>query len=133
MKWVVDPWFGGIKIECEECHICATEWTEPEARGRIRAHYFDYRVPHCVTCSKELSNLGDNIPDLSLKMRISFLEKENEKLKKSIDPWKDAWFHLREIIGWLWWHHPAIDNDEQRAYYQTNLNRIRECQKEQGK
>jgi hypothetical protein len=57
---------------------------------------------------------------------------EIKKLKKSVDEWKDAWFHLREIIGKLWWHHPAIDNDSERAYYQHQLNRIRECQKEQS-
>ena len=54
-----------------------------------------------------------------------------QKLKESVNDWKDAWFQLREIIGKLWWHHPAIDNDEQRSYYQHQLNRIRECQKEQ--
>jgi hypothetical protein len=51
---------------------------------------------------------------------------EIKKLKSSIDSWKDAWFHLREIIGNLWWHHPAIDNDEARAYYQAHLTRIKE-------
>ena len=59
------------------------------------------------------------------------LQKEIERLKQEISEWKDAWFHLREIIGWLWWHHPAINDDKQRAYYQSNLNRVSECNKEQ--
>jgi hypothetical protein len=41
------------------------------------------------------------------------------KLKASIADWKDAWFHLREAIGKLWWDHPAILDDKQRTYYQT--------------
>lgn len=47
------------------------------------------------------------------------------KLKKNLDEWKDAWFQLREIIGNLWWHHPALDNDEKLVYYQANLKRLR--------
>jgi hypothetical protein len=50
-------------------------------------------------------------------------------LKQSVNDWKEAWFQLREIIGKLWWYHPAIDNDEERAYYQTTLQRIRDLQK----
>lgn len=46
-----------------------------------------------------------------------------QKLNESLASWKDAWFQLRDIIGKLWWHHPAIDNDKQRAYYQQQLNR----------
>jgi hypothetical protein len=133
MKWYAIEWFGGIKVECEECGLHAAEWKERESRAVMRAHRSDYHVPHCVTCAHECSNMDKDIPDLSLRKQIAILERENDKLKKQIDPWKDAWFHLREIIGWLWWHHPAIDSDEQRAYYQTNLNRIRECQKEQTK
>jgi hypothetical protein len=47
-------------------------------------------------------------------------------LKDSVNSWKDAWFHLREIIGNLWWHHPAIDDDAQRAYYQAHLSFLKE-------
>jgi hypothetical protein len=28
---------------------------------------------------------------------------EIKKLRRSVADWKDAWFHQREIIGWLWW------------------------------
>lgn len=52
--------------------------------------------------------------------------KEIKKLKLDIDLWKDAWYHNRDIIGWLWVHHPAIDNDEQRTYCQNLLTQIKE-------
>ena len=44
---------------------------------------------------------------------------EIKKLKTSVDAWKDAWFKSREIIGNLWWHHPAITDDNQREYCQN--------------
>lgn len=52
------------------------------------------------------------------------LRNEIKKFKKSIEDWKDAWHQLRDIIGNLWWRHPAIDNDERRAYYQHQLDSI---------
>jgi hypothetical protein len=45
--------------------------------------------------------------------------KEIKSLKSLLNEWKDAWYQLREIIGDLWWNHPAIDKDESRAYYQA--------------
>ncbi len=55
-----------------------------------------------------------------------------KQLTESLASWKDAWFYLREIIGNLWWHHPAIDNDEQRAYYQNNLREIENLNRNQA-
>lgn len=55
------------------------------------------------------------------------------KLRASLHEWKygtGGWFELREIIGKLWWHHPAIDNDDQRTYYQSNLQRLRAMQQQ---
>lgn len=54
--------------------------------------------------------------------RLEFLraKKEISKLKSSVELWKDAWHHLRDVIGRLWWNHPAIHNDERRAYYRDN-------------
>ena len=46
------------------------------------------------------------------------------KLKDSLSSWKDTWFHQREIIADLWWRHPAIDDDAERAYYQNNLKQL---------
>ena len=47
-----------------------------------------------------------------------------KKLKGDVKNWQDSWFHLRQIIGNLWWHHPAIDSDAERAYYQNNLKQL---------
>lgn len=41
-----------------------------------------------------------------------------KKLKQDVESWKDSWYGLRQIIGQLWWHHPAIDSDKERTYYQ---------------
>ena len=63
--------------------------------------------------------------DRCLGRQLISARREIKQLKASVEGWKDAWFHLRDIIGWLWWHHPAIDNDDQRAYYQTVLRSFR--------
>lgn len=67
--------------------------------------------------------------DLCLGRQLLQARKEIKTLKASVDGWKDAWFHLREIIGNLWWYHPAIDSDERRAYYQGVLKaqRMKDC------
>ena len=73
----------------------------------------------CQLCGEPLEDIHDLVKcehTELLKGRV-----ESKKLKQSVEFWKDAWYEGRDIIGWLWWHHPAIDNDEQRAYYQANL------------
>jgi hypothetical protein len=49
---------------------------------------------------------------------------EIKNLTAAVKSWKDAWYEGREIIGKLWWHHPAIDDDKSRVYYQTNLKTL---------
>lgn len=124
MKWYTIEWFGGFKIECEECGRYAVGDSTKQARNKLRGHLTDYFVPNCITCTHEMQVESKDNEDLSLRNRVRFLEQENQKLKEAILPWKDAWFHCREIIGWLWWHHPAIDDDKQRAYYQANLRAL---------
>lgn len=48
-----------------------------------------------------------------------------QKLKGTLNDWKDSWFEQRDIIGRLWWSHPAIEDDKQRTYYQDNLKQLR--------
>jgi len=50
---------------------------------------------------------------------IDNLISQISKLKTSVSDWKNAWFELRDVIGNLWWNHPAILDDQQRAYYQA--------------
>lgn len=64
--------------------------------------------------------------DRCLGRQLLNAKREIKQLKASIEEWKDAWFHLRDIIGNLWWRHPAIDNDERRAYYQESLRQLAE-------
>jgi hypothetical protein len=44
---------------------------------------------------------------------------EIKKLKINVSEWKDAWFHQGEVIGNLWWHHPAIEDERQLVYYRN--------------
>lgn len=72
----------------------------------------------CELCGEVLEE-APAIHDLAKCEHTELLKgrKEIKKLKAAIDFWKDGWYECRSIIGWLWWHHPAIDNDEKRAYY----------------
>jgi hypothetical protein len=83
------------------CDLCS-EKLPSDFDGKVCAE----RYPKCI--DKQLENeLADN-----------------KKLKESVLGWRDAWYELREIIGNMWWHHKAIDNDEYRAYCQANLDEI---------
>lgn len=44
--------------------------------------------------------------------QLEQLKKENKKLKASVEFWKDGWHELRRLLGWLWWHHPALDDEK---------------------
>jgi hypothetical protein len=68
---------------------------------------------------------GKHDVDLCTGRQLLTAQKQVKKLKAEVDAWKDSWFHLREIIGKLWWHHPAIDSDQERAYYQAQLEAIK--------
>jgi hypothetical protein len=82
----------------------------------------------CEKCQAPMSD--DHTEWSCMERELAALRKECVSLKKTIIFWKDAWFECREIIGKLWWHHPAIDNDEQREYYQQHLNRNKASAKE---
>ncbi len=124
MSWYTIEWFGGFKTECTECGRYAVGNSTKEARNQLRAHLLDYFVPNCISCTHEMNAQGKDDEDLSLRNRIRFFEEQNKKLTEGFGSWKEAWWQLREIIGWLWWHHPAIDDDKQRAYYQANLRAL---------
>lgn len=72
----------------------------------------------CDLCGEVLEE-APAIHDVAKCEKTELLKgrKEIKRLKASIDSWKDAWYQGREIIGRLWWYHPAIDSDAQRAYY----------------
>jgi hypothetical protein len=83
----------------------------------------------CPLCGEPLEdNPADHDVAKCEKAELLKGRTEIKKLKQSLSEWKDAWFQLREIIGELWWHHPAIDNDEKRTYYQHVLLELREKQ-----
>jgi hypothetical protein len=75
----------------------------------------------CPLCKEPLEDppaIHDPIKcehDELIKARV-----ETKQLKQSVSDWKDAWYHQREIFGRIWWHHPAINNDVERSYYQTS-------------
>ena len=110
MKWYAIDWFGGVKVECQECHRYKSEWTEEESRTQMAA----IADNPCTTCE--------------LETKLFQANKEIKKLTASIHEWKHGkggWFELREIIGNLWWHHPAIDSDDVRDYIRRmNRNMI---------
>jgi hypothetical protein len=70
----------------------------------------------CNLCGEAL----EDVHDLALCEKTELIKGrlEIKKLKASVNSWKDAWYQAREIIGNLWWHHPAITNDNERSYYQ---------------
>lgn len=79
----------------------------------------------CPLCGEILED-APAIHDVG-KCENTELLKGRDKIKKlqtSLHEWKygtGGWFELRDIIGNLWWHHPAIDNDDARAYYRSML------------
>lgn len=80
---------------------------------------------HCELCGEPLEE-APAVHDIVRCEKTELLKGrvEIKKLKASVRSWIDAWYQLREIIGNLWWHHPAISNDEQLRYYQNNLKQI---------
>lgn len=139
MQWYIIEWFGWHKIECEECHQYAVVFPSERlpkgmrfedqlhdwAFDMMRSHITDYSMPYCMTCNKESKVTSKISKDRSYSGQIGFFNSEILKLKQSIRDWMDGWYELREHIGNLWWHHKALDNDEERAYYQNNLNRLK--------
>lgn len=144
MKWYIIEWFGWHKIECEECHHYAVvkptdrlpkgmefeEQLYAYAYDMMRGHMKDYPLAHCITCVEESKIKSKISEDRSYSGKIAGLLSTIQSLKESNDAWKDAWYLQREIIGNMWWHHEAIDNDEKRSYYQNNLNRLAASAKE---
>lgn len=87
----------------------------------------------CEACHTELPAgfdgkvCAEKLP--CLERHVERLNVENNKLKDRVKFWNEAWYEVRDLLGNLWWHHPAIDNDEQRAYYQQNLRGIERINK----
>ena len=74
----------------------------------------------CDLCGEDLED-APAIHDLinCEKIELTKSRVEIKNLKKSVHSWKIAWHEGRDIITKLWWHHPAIHDDNQRAYYQS--------------
>src|SRR5512143_907371 len=98
MKWYTIEWFGGFKTECEECGRYAVGDSIKDARNALRAHLVDYSNPYCGSCTHEMQVESEDNVDLSMSNQLRFLKAENQRLKEAILPWKDAWFHCRDII-----------------------------------
>jgi hypothetical protein len=83
----------------------------------------------CELCNEELPAdfIGKVCADKfqCLGREVELVKAENKKLKLAVKFWNEAWFEGRDILGWLWWHHPAIHNDEQRIYYQNMTKDIK--------
>ena len=71
----------------------------------------------CNSCGSEL--IDDHPASTCVGVQLFNAQEEIKKLKISVIDWKNAWFALRDIIAKLWWDHPAINNDDQRIYYQA--------------
>jgi hypothetical protein len=84
----------------------------------------------CDKCHAPLhwDMLTDSIHDdnLCVGRQLTQAKAEIKKLKASVEDWRDSWFQLRDIIGRLWWHHPALSSEESLKYYQDNLKRLAE-------
>jgi hypothetical protein len=47
-----------------------------------------------------------------------------QTLKNSIIFWKEGWFELREKLSEIIWHHPALVDEREHAYYVENLKQL---------
>jgi hypothetical protein len=56
-------------------------------------------------CPKCDSPVETHQEDSCLRTQLSGAQMEIRKLKVSIDGWKDAWFHIRDLIGVISWEH----------------------------
>lgn len=74
----------------------------------------------CPSC-KEECNPHDHDYKHCMLDQIELLKQENKKLKASVESWKNAWYHCRDIIGKLWWEHPALYCDKSLAFYRKHL------------
>ena len=89
---------------------------------------------HCIQCEvvlepesyRTIENVGDVCLDEHncTKRESVNVKAELKKVKASLLEWKDTYFQQRDIISWLWWYHPSINNDDIRAGYQENLKRL---------
>lgn len=77
----------------------------------------------CKDCHapKVWDHLTGGIHDQLLceKRQLNQLRIENKKLKKAVEFWKDAWYEVRDLLGNLWWHHPAFDTEDRYRYYKN--------------
>lgn len=80
---------------------------------------------YCHLCREEIEEKETHFQSLCEKSELLKSRQEIKELKASINFWKDYVFKLRDIIGNLWWHHPAIDNDKERAYCQAAQQRLK--------
>jgi len=69
--------------------------------------------------------------DVCMGRQLQQAKAEIKKLRTSLQEWKEAWFELRDIIGRLWWNHPALSDENTLRYYQNNLKVLKE--KDQSK
>ena len=82
---------------------------------------------YCDLCGepKEDAPVIHDIGKCELTERLKGRE-EIKKLKASVKNWQDEWYKYRDLLGGLYFHHPAIDSDTERAYYINNLKTIKE-------
>jgi hypothetical protein len=65
----------------------------------------------CQQCGDVLQDDNANRCDDIHPCDLRALDKaraEVKKLKTSVDAWKEAWYHQRDIIGWLQVNHPQL-------------------------
>jgi hypothetical protein len=62
------------------------------------------KKPECPKCGERLTDDPHDLMLCRTKERDN-LKAENAKLKQSVNDWKDAWFHLRQLVGEMGWSH----------------------------
>lgn len=105
MKWFIMDWFGGSKVECQECHHFAVGDSNKLAISLMISHLIDYCCPYCITCNKEKESrlLTKDNNNTSFSKQLADKNAEVLKLNKTISFWKDAWFEQREATGKMYW------------------------------
>src|SRR5271169_219577 len=74
------------------------------------------RQCHAPLVWDHLTN-GVHDRDLCIKRQLDAAKAEIKTLKAAVAFWKDAWYEVREIIGKLWWHHPAFEDEKIYQYH----------------
>jgi len=117
-KWSFSKWFGGFKLECDECRFYSVSDSEKTCIIKMHTRFYDYGgFPHCSACAREhfpFAKANDRSETLTVQ-----LDKSNTALtqlqEKFVD-WKNEEYYRQQMMACLYEWHPAIDSEPIRRH-----------------